>query len=63
MNNQEIKELMKQNKIFMWQIAKKLNVYETSFCKWFREPLTQEREQQVLSAIEEIKLDRLKEQK
>ena len=63
MNNQEIKELMKQNKIFMWQVAKKLNVYETSFCKWFREELSEERKQQVLSAIEEIKLDRLKEQK
>ena len=62
MNNQEIKELMKQNKIFMWQVAKKLNVYETSFCKWFREELSEERKQQVLSAIEEIKLDRLKAQ-
>lgn len=44
----------------MWQVAKKLNVYETSFCKWFREELSEERKQQVLSAIEEIKLDRLK---
>ena len=32
-------------------------------CKWFREELSEERKQQVMSAIEEIKLDRLKEQK
>ena len=60
MNNQQIKDLMKQNNIFMWQVAKKLGVYETSFSKWFREELSEERKQQVLSAIEEIKLDRLK---
>jgi len=63
MNNEQIKDLMKENGIFMWQVAKKLNVYETSFCKWFREELSEERKQQVLSAIEEIKLDRLKAQK
>ena len=60
MNNEQIKDQMKENSIFMWQVAKKLNVYETSFCKWFREELSEERKQQVLSAIEEIKLDRLK---
>ena len=63
MNNEQIKDLMKENCIFMWQVAKKLNVYETSFCKWFREELSEERKQQILSAIEEIKLDRLKAQK
>lgn len=63
MNNEQIKDLMKENGIYMWQVAKKLNVYETSFCKWFREELSEERKQQVLSAIEEIKLDRLKAQK
>ena len=63
MNNEQIKDLMEENGIYMWQVAKKLNVYETSFCKWFREELSEERKQQVLSAIEEIKLDRLKAQK
>lgn len=63
MNNAELKALMKENKICMWQVAKKLGVNETSFCKWFREELSEVRKQQVLSAIEEIKLDRLKAQK
>ena len=63
MNNAELKALMKENKICMWVVAKKLNVNETSFCKWFREELSEVRKQQVLSAIEEIKLDRLKAQK
>ena len=63
MNNKQIKDMMKENCIFMWQVAKTLNIYETSFCKWFREELSEERKQLVLSAIEEIKLDRLKQQK
>ena len=63
MSNKEIKALMKENKIFMWQVAKKLGVYETSFCKWFREELSTERQQMIVSAVEEIKLERLKEQK
>lgn len=63
MNNEQLRAVMRENNIYMWQVAKKLNVYETSFCKWFREELSDERKQQVLSAIEEIKLDRLKAQK
>lgn len=63
MNNEQLKALMKENKICMWQVAKRLGVNETSFCKWFREELSEVRKQQILSAIEEIKLDRVKAQK
>ncbi len=63
MSNEQIKTLMRENKIYMWQVAKVLKVHETVFCKWFREPLSQEQIQRVLSAVEEIKLDRLKVQK
>lgn len=63
MSNKEIKELLHRENIYMWQVAKKLGVHETTFCKWFRDELSQEQAQRVLSAVEEIKLDRLKEQK
>ena len=63
MGNKEIKTLLHKENIYMWQVAKKLGVHETTFCKWFREQLSQEQTQRVLSAVEEIKLDRLKEQK
>lgn len=59
MSNEKIRAMMRENNIFMWQVAKKLNVYETSFSKWFREELTAERKQLVMSAIEEIIADRL----
>lgn len=59
MSNKEIEALLKQQKIYKWQVAKKLGMHETSFIRWFREELSQEQVQQVMSAIEEIKLDRL----
>lgn len=63
MSNHEIEHLLKQESIYKWQVAKKIGIHETTFVRWFREELTQEQVQQVLSAIEEIKLDRLKAQK
>ena len=53
MSNEKIRAMMRENNIFMWQVAKKLNVYETSFSKWFREELSEERKQRVISAIED----------
>ena len=63
MNNQKIEQLLKREKIFKWQVARKIGIHETSFIRWFREELSQEQIQRVLSAVEEIKLDRLKVQK
>ena len=60
MSNEKIRAMMRENNIFMWQVAKKLIVYESSFSKWFREELSEERKQRVISAIEEIIADRLK---
>ena len=63
MSNKELECLMKQENIYKWQVAKKIGIHETSFIRWFREELSEERKQKVMLAIEEIKLDRLKEQK
>ena len=63
MSNKEIKALLHKENVYMWEVAKRLCVHETTFCKWFREQLSQEQVQRVLSAVEEIKLDRLKAQK
>lgn len=62
MNNRDIKALLHRENIYMWQIAKRLGIHETTFCKWFREELSHEQATKVLSAIDDIKLDRLKEQ-
>ena len=63
MSNQDIERLIKQEHIYKWQIARKIGIHETSFVRWFRDVLTEEQVRRILSAIQEIKLDRLKEQK
>lgn len=63
MNNNDIVCLLKTEKIYKWEVARKLGIHETSFVRWFREPLSQEQVQMVLSAVEEIKLERQKKAK
>lgn len=58
MCNKELREILRQHDIYMWQVAKKLGIHETSLVRWFREELSVERKQQVMSAIEEIKTER-----
>lgn len=62
MTNNEIKYLLKEENIYMWQVAKVLKIHETTFGKWFREPLSKDRQMQIVSAIESIKLSREKEE-
>lgn len=62
MTNRAIKERLHRENIYMWQVAKRLGIHETTFCKWFREELSNEQATKVLSAIDDIKLNRLKEQ-
>ena len=59
MSNKEIEYLLKKKNIYKWQIAKKIGIHETSFVRWFREPLSQVQIQQVLHAIDEIQSDKL----
>jgi len=60
MSNREIRNIMKKDKIYMWQIADKLSIHETTLVKRFRHELTSEGQQEVLSAIEAVRLDRAK---
>lgn len=63
MANEILRAKMKKDKIFFWEIADKLGLNETTVIKRFRHELKPEQRNEVLSAIEEIKLDRLEEQK
>lgn len=62
MDNEELRKMMKEDHIYLWQVAEKLEIHETTLVKKFRRELPSEQAKAVLSAIQEIKLDRLKEQ-
>ncbi len=61
MSNRDIECLLKKEKIYKWQVAKKLGIHETSFVRWFREQLSNEQVLKILSAVEAIKKERSKE--
>lgn len=59
MCNQEIRAIMKEHRIFMWQIAQVLHLHETTVIKYFRVEMSDDRKAKILSAIGQIKQDRM----
>lgn len=55
MTNKEIRELMKKEKIYLWQVAEVLVIHETTLIKRFRTEMSDDHKNQVLTAIQDIK--------
>ena len=55
MTNREIRELMKKEKIYLWQVAEVLVIHETTLIKRFRTEMSDDHKNQVLTAIQVIK--------
>ena len=55
MTNKEIRELMKKEKIYLWQVAEVLVIHETTLIKRFRTEMSDDHKKQVLTAIQVIK--------
>lgn len=54
MDKAELKQLCKENKVYQWQIAEKLDVSEPTFIRWLRHPATGELESRIRKAVKEI---------
>lgn len=62
MDNNTLRNLLKREKIYMWEVADKLGIHETTLIKKFRRELTKDQQLQIISAIESIKLSRMKDE-
>lgn len=51
MVNQDIKELIKSKRFFIYEVAEKVGITEFSLHRWFRHELTAEQREKVMSAI------------
>lgn len=60
MSNHEIKEIIKKNRLFHYEIAKELGISEPSFSKWLRDEMDIHRKEQVLQAIKRLKTEETK---
>ena len=52
--NQEIKKTIKAAGLRQWQVAKKLNVAESTFVRWLRDDLSPERKESICNAIADL---------
>ena len=55
MPNSEIREIIRKNRIFHYEIAEALEISEPAFSKWLRSEMDAERKEKVMRAIESIK--------
>lgn len=51
MTAEQIKKVMREHRIFQWEVAKKLGIAEFTLCRWLREDLTTEQEERIKKAI------------
>lgn len=52
--NEDLRSLMAENHITMWQIGNVIGRNEITICRWFRTELSGEKKELVLKAIEKL---------
>lgn len=53
--NEQIRNLIKQYRIFHWEIAAQIGVAATTLCRWLRTPLNDEQYNCIMSAIKQLR--------
>lgn len=51
--NLEVRSIMKEKKIFQWQVAVEMGISDVTLVRWLRLPLSDEKKAMVMKAIEE----------
>lgn len=53
--NIDIREAIKNSGFPYWAVAERLGITDSTFSKWLRKELSEEKKQKILGAIEELK--------
>lgn len=51
MSNDEIKAIIKKNRLYSYEVAEQIGITEFTLCRWFRKEMTEEQKEKILSAI------------
>lgn len=54
MKNKEVRTRIKQARLMNWEVAEKVGISDSRFSVWLRTPLSDERKERVLKAIDEL---------
>ena len=61
--NNDIRTTARENGVYLYEIAEKMNVSEQTFNRWLRKELSEELKQKALAAIEQIREEHETEQR
>ena len=62
-HNNDIRTKARENGVYLYEIAEKLNVSEPTFNRWLRKELSEDLKQKALAAIEQIREEHEAEQR
>lgn len=54
MPNSEVKQAIKLNRLYQYEVASEIGVSEYTFCVWMRRELSAERKQLIMEAIQRL---------
>ena len=54
MTGKQIQELIKQKRLYQWDVAQELNINEFTLSRWLRGSLSKMQEERILNAIERL---------
>ena len=60
MKSEELKHLASSKRVPIWMIADKLGISENTLFRWLRHDLPDDKQQQILKAINDVVTDRMK---
>ena len=50
----QIKQILKEKRIYQWEVAKALGITEFTLTRWLRDDLPEDRSEQILEAIDNL---------
>lgn len=54
MSGKEIQNLIKEKRLYQWEVAQELHINEFTLSRWLRGTLSEEREKAILQAIKSL---------
>ncbi len=61
MDANQIKQILKEKRIYQWEVAKALGITEFTLTRWLRDDLPADKAEQIMQAIDTLLLSRNKE--
>lgn len=48
--NREVRDFLKAKRVFMWEVAERIGVHETTVIRWMRTELPEDKKQAIMEA-------------